>query len=268
MTAAFANARPASTVVVIREGARKPEIFMARRHSKAVFASHYVFPGGILELADSQVHGLASGVSENAANDLLGLDEDALDYYSAAIREAFEESAVLLARKADRSWAFSDGESDQQAIETSRDQLNAGQLSWPDFLQRNDFKPAYDSLHYISYWVTPRGNSKRFSTRFFLAVIPEGQNAVHDDAELIDSCWMTASDILAAGEQGKMKLMIPTTSTLTAIKKFDTVEAVVDWASQQGRSGVAKILPAFVKIDGKDRIVLPGSPHYPRDFDE
>lgn len=268
MTSAFAKARPASTVVVIREGEGKPEIFMARRHSKAVFASHYVFPGGILEAADSLSHGLASGVSASDANDLLGLDEGALDYYSAAIREAFEESAVLLARKTDRSWAFSDGESDQQAIENSRDQLNAGQLSWSDFLQRNDFIPAYDSLHYISYWVTPRGNSKRFSTRFFLAVIPEGQSAVHDDGELIDSCWMTASDILAAGEQGDMKLMLPTTSTLTEIDRFDTVDAVVDWAGRQGRSGVARILPAFVRIDGKDRIVMPGSPHYPRDFDE
>lgn len=268
MTATSAKPRPASTVVVIREGECKPEIFMARRHSKAVFASHYVFPGGVLEADDSQSHGLASGVSESDANDLLGLAEGALDYYSAAIREVFEESAVLLARKADSDWAFSGGLSDEQAIETSRDQLNFGQLSWLNFLQRNDFKPAYDSLHYISYWVTPRGNTKRFSTRFFLAVMPEGQSAVHDDAELIDSCWMTASDVLAAGAQGEMKLMLPTTSTLTEIARFDTVDAVVDWAREQGPSGAAKILPAFLKIDGKDEIVLPDSPHYPLDFDE
>jgi 8-oxo-dGTP pyrophosphatase MutT (NUDIX family) len=267
VTSVSSKPRPAATVVVIRQGEHKPEVFMARRHSKAVFASHYVFPGGILEAADMQVHGLAGGVSQSDANDLLGLTEGALDYYSAAIREAFEESSVLLAKKKDGSWAFCDGGREQQQIQTSRDHLNAGKLSWTDFLQSNDFRPAYDSLHYISYWVTPRGNSKRFSTRFFLAVIPDGQTAVHDDGELIDSCWMTASDVLAAGERGQMKLMLPTTSTLEEIAIYDTVDAVVDWARQQGRSGVAKILPAFVNVDGKDQVVLPGSHHYPLDFD-
>ncbi len=267
MTAASAKPRPAATVVVIRAGQDKPEIFMARRHSKAVFASHYVFPGGLLEVADSQVHELAHGVAESDANNMLGISEGALDYYSAAIREAFEESSVLLARKADNSWAFSDGVIDESAIQASRDQLNAGSLSWADFLQSNDFRPAYDSLHYISYWVTPRVRSKRFSTRFFLAVIPEGQTAVHDDGELIDSCWMTAPDVLAAGDSGEMKLMFPTVSTLTEIAGYGTVDAVVDWAREQGRSGVARQLPAFVNIGGKDRVVLPGSPHYPEDFD-
>jgi 8-oxo-dGTP pyrophosphatase MutT (NUDIX family) len=267
VTTDFPKPRPAATVVVIREGEEKPEIFMARRHSKAVFASHYVFPGGLLEDADSHVHALASGVTESDANDKTGLAEGALDYYSAAIREAFEESSVLLARKTDGLWAFSDREKDQSAIQESRDQLNAGELSWVDFLQGNNFSPAYDSLHYIAYWVTPRVNSKRFSTRFFLAVMPDGQTAVHDDGELIDSCWMTAPDILAAGERDEMKLMYPTMSTLMDIASYDTVDEIVDWARQKESSGIARLLPAFVNINGKDQIVLPGSPHYPQNVD-
>lgn len=267
MTATYATPRPAATVVVIRSGKGKPEVFMARRHTKAVFASYYVFPGGLLETADSQVHNLATGVTASDANAMIGIDEGGLDYYSAAIREAFEESSVLLARQADGCWAFSDGSIDQQAIRQSRDRLNAGELSWADFLEENDFRPAYDSLHYIAYWVTPRFRSERFSTRFFLAVIPEGQLAVHDDGELIHSCWMTAADILAAGERGDMKLMYPTFSTLSDIAKHDSVDEVVKWAREKGRSGIAKLLPALVEIDGKDQIVLPGSPHYPSDFD-
>ena len=267
MTVTYETPRPASTVVVIRDGEKKPEVFMARRHSKAVFASHHVFPGGLLEPADADVHALASGVSADDAKAMIGIAEGGLDYYSAAIREAFEESSVLLARQADGRWAFSDGAIDQHELQASRDQLNAGELGWSDFLERNDFRPAYDSLHYIAYWVTPRVRSKRFTTRFFLAVIPEGQSAVHDDGELIDSCWMTAADVLEAGKRGEMKLMYPTFSTLSDIAQHDTVDAVVEWAREKGRSGIAKLLPAFVEIDGKSQVVLPGNPHYPQDFD-
>ena len=267
MTDTFATPRPAATVVVIRNGEIKPEVFMAQRHSKAVFASHYVFPGGLLEPVDSLVHVRASGVTGDEANAMIGIDEGALDYYSAAIREAFEESSVLLARQADGRWAFSGGHEDEDDIQTSRDLLNAGDLTWSDFLEQNDFRPAYESLYYIAYWVTPRVRSKRFSTRFFLAVMPAGQSATHDDGELTHSCWMTAADILAAGKRGDMKLMYPTISTLKNIAQYDTVDEVVEWARQTGSSGIAKMLPAFVEIDGKDRVVLPGSPHYPSDFD-
>jgi len=267
MTAVDAIPRPAATVVVIRNGARKPEVFIAQRHAKAVFASHHVFPGGLVEVVDSEVHARASGVSADEANSMIGIDHGALDYYSAAIREAFEESSVLLARRADGRWAYSNGGVDADAIQASRDQLNSGDLSWADFLARNDFRPAYDALHYIAYWVTPRVRTKRFSTRFFLAVMPDGQTAIHDDGELTDSCWMTAADILVASKNGKMKLMYPTFSTLSDFAQFDTVDAVLEWARQAGSSGIAKRLPAFVEIDGKDRVVMPGHPHYPSDPD-
>jgi 8-oxo-dGTP pyrophosphatase MutT (NUDIX family) len=240
---------------------------MARRHSRAVFASHYVFPGGLLEPVDAEVHGRATGVTADEADAMIGVEAGGLDYYSAAIREAFEESSVLLARQANGQWAFNDGADQHEPIQSCRDQLNACELGWSDFLERNDFRPAYEALHYIAYWVTPRVQSKRFSTRFFLAEMPEGQSAVHDDGELTHSCWMTAAEILAAGERGDMKLMYPTMSTLRDIARYDSVESVIEWARERGKSGVARMLPAFVEIDGKDQVVLPGNPHYPADID-
>ena len=78
---------------------------------------------------------------------------------------------------------------------------------------------------------------------------------------------MTAEDVLESGKRGEMKLMYPTFSTLSEIAPHDSVDAVIEWAREKGKSGVAKLLPAFVEIDGKDQVVLPGSPHYPQDFD-
>lgn len=237
---------------------------MLRRHSRAVFASHYVFPGGVLEACDTESHHRCSGVTAAQADSMIGI-ECGLDFYSAAIREAFEESAILLARTSDRSWAFCDDSAD--SADKYRTMLNAGQMSWSDFLEQNDLWPAYDSLHYFAYWVTPRRRRKRFSTRFFLAVLPEGQCAMHDERELTDSCWMTVDAILASHQRDEMKLMYPTISALRAIGQYDNIEGIVNWAKRRGDSGEAQLLPAFVEVAGKEMVVMPGDPHYPSEFD-
>ena len=240
---------------------------MVRRHSKAVFASYCVFPGGVLDPEDGESHACSTGVSESDANAMIGIEKGGLDYYSAAIREAFEESSVLLARTADGNWAFADESGDEQEIERYRDQLNSGELAWADFLEQNDIRPAYDALHYFAYWVTPREAPRRFSTRFFLAVMPPGQRAVHDDGELTDSHWMTADEVLQAGKRGEMKLMHPTSCTLRDIAQHDTVDGVIEWARHKGQSGEAQLRPAWVNIDGVYQVVMPGSPFYPEEVD-
>lgn len=262
----FSTPRPAATVVVVRGAKPVPEILMLRRHSRAVFASYYVFPGGVLDACDREFHELADGAGERQCNALLGI-EHALDYFSAAIREAFEEAGVLFARDADDRWAFTGDDIGQPEIDACRRQLNDGSLSWDTFLQHYALRPAYDALTYIAHWVTPRVPSKRFSTRFFLAVLPDGQHASHDDGELTHSCWMTAADALAAGKRSEIKLMYPTYSTLREITACHDVSDVLSWARGRADSGVARLLPAWVTVNGKDKVVMPDDPLYPEDFD-
>lgn len=259
--------RPAATVVVVREGNALPEVLMLRRHALAVFASHYVFPGGVVDTGDAIAGGRLRGRSSSEANELLGIESGGLGFFGAAIREAFEESAVLFAKRRDQRWAFEDDAISDDEISMFRSRLNDGSLLWSDFLQHHDFFPALDALHYIAYWVTPPGSTKRFSTRFFLGVMPQGQFAIHDDGELTDSCWMTAKDALQAGQTGKIKLMYPTYSTLSDIACYNSVDEIVKWARARTVSGEARLLPAFVEVDGVDEVVMPGSPHYPTVFD-
>jgi len=254
--------RPAATVVVVRDAEPLPEVFMLRRHEKAVFASHYVSPGGVLEDCDRENHDCADGPSAATIDAWLGVD-NGRDYYSAAIREAFEEAGVLFARDRENRWAFTGADTKPADIDALRVRLNDGSLAWSQFLRDLDLRPAYDALHYVAYWVTPRERRRRFSTRFFLGVLPRGQEASHDDAELIHSCWMTARDALEAGKRGEIKLMYPTLSTLRDIAGYDNVDDIEQWARRRAESGVARQLPAFVEVDGEHRVVMPGSPHYP-----
>ena len=70
---------------------------MVKRHAGASFGAAYAFPGGVLDPEDRLIHEYCEGLSAEEADARLGVPHEALDYYSAAIRELFEESGVLLA---------------------------------------------------------------------------------------------------------------------------------------------------------------------------
>ncbi len=254
-------AQPASTVVVVRDTGDRPEVFIVRRHRKAVFASFYVFPGGVVEACDRSVHATADKAVADRADRVLGTSGDGLDYYSAAVRETFEESGVMLARTADGRPAFADLPAAD--VLQLRRALHAGELGWEELLREHALQPAFDALRYIAYWVTPRGEPRRFATRFFVAALPEGQEARHDEAELVEGHWLSADDALAASRAGELALMPPTRITLESLAPLPSTSAIMAWAERREASGVARILPAFVEVDGRTRIVMPGDPHYP-----
>ncbi len=247
--------RPSATVALIREGENAPQLLMLRRHAQSAFGDVFVFPGGALDACDSRVRDRCGAVDSAQASAYLGVT-DALDYYSAAIREVFEETGVLLARGGDA------------AAEASRDndrqRLISGELSWDRFLHERDLNLASDRLHYFAHWVTPETEPRRFSTRFFFAAMPEGQQASHDGRELTASCWMTAAGVLEAQRAGRMRLIYPTYRTLQDIAGLKTVDAVINWARDRQHSGVARVLPAIIEVDGKEKVVMPGDPRYPQ----
>lgn len=249
----IAPARPSSTVVVARAGASEPELFMVRRHEASSFGAAYAFPGGVVDQDDADVQDFCAGITARQANARLGVKENGLELYSAAIRELFEESGVLLAGI----------ERVSDDLCTVRDALNDGSERWVDFVQRNKLELYCDRLHYFSHWITPTSQPKRYSTRFFLAEIPGGQEAEHCGGELTDSRWTSAQDMLEASRQGAVELHFPTVKTLESIARHKTLEALVDWAKSCVEWGVTSMAPAIVMRDGKPEIVLPGEKDYP-----
>ena len=84
---------PAATIMLLRDGAPGLEVFMVVRHHQIDFASGaLVFPGGKLDEGDksSSIRARCDGAD--------GVSDAELAIQVAAIREAFEECGVLLAR--------------------------------------------------------------------------------------------------------------------------------------------------------------------------
>jgi len=246
-------ARPSSTVVLIRPGTGEPEVFMVRRHAKSSFGAAYAFPGGVVDPEDAGVHEYCAGVGERTADGNLGVKGVGLDYYSAAIRELFEESGVLLANV----------DAVAEGVEAARDALNDSSDKWDDFVRRNKLELNCGALHYVSHWVTPPSQAKRYSTRFFIAGLPEGQEARHCGGELTKSCWATAHDTLVAGRAGDIELHHPTIKTLERIARHKTLDALMEWAASCVEWGVTTMLPMIIERDGTPEVVLPGELDYP-----
>ena len=246
-------AKPSATIVVLRESSSGPEILLVKRRAGDAFGESYTFPGGVVDDDEAASHEFTHGKTADEANSELSVDQGGLDFFSAAIRELFEETGILLARDATGEW-FHYGPN----VHVLRKEVDQGLLPWSDFLRDQELRMASDALHYFNYWETPLSLPKRWSTRFFLAVLPPGQDATHDGSELTDCRWIIAADALALGRDGGMKLPIPTISTLKSLSVFDSVGDVLDWAQDRMTQGIGKILPDEKISDGKKTYVAPG----------
>lgn len=248
--------RQSATIVVVREAGNGPEALLVRRRAGDAFGDSYAFPGGVVDHDESNAHVVCEGRSADDANAILGV-ADGLDYYSAAIRELYEETGILFARDADGQWTSSD-----PAVSSERCAVDAGELAWPEFLRRRGLCMAGDALHYFAYWETPKKQPKRWQTRFFLAELPPNQSAQHDGREITDCRWLRPADAVSLGERGELPMPFPTVRTLSDLTPFGSVRELIRWAAERPSKGITKIRPAMTRAGGGPGILVPGDPGY------
>ncbi len=253
-------ALPSATIVLLRERQGSPELLMVKRRAGDAFGDSYAFPGGVVDHDESDAHGRIDGKTADEANAVLDVSRDGLDYYSAAVRELFEETGILLGRDNKGEWA-----SDSPQLQALRVEVDQGRLPWSAFLKTQGLRLACDALHYFAHWETPLDQPKRWSTRFFLAETPTTQDATHDGSEVTDICWLTASQALAGARDGSMKLPFPTIRNLMDMAKFTTIDELFDWANTRTQGDVVKLRPIRIQKNGKSQWAVWGDDGYPAD---
>ena len=207
---------------------------MLQRTSKAAFLpGAFVFPGGALDPDDASERAARRlrGLDDAQASARLGLASGGLAYWVAAARECFEESGILLAWDEDERPVSPERAA---ALEHLREPLNAGTLLFSEILEREDlFVPAQE-IAYYSHWITAPGRPRRFSTRFFVACAPAGQQGAHDRSETIHSVWISPHEAIERGKRGEIELIFPTRSTLADLAPIPTPRAVLEHARGLG----------------------------------
>ena len=211
--------RDAATVLLLREAARGFEVFMVKRSGLSdVLGEAHVFPGGKIDAADSSPAALAR-VHGLDALDVAALGEDlprerAAGMFIAAARETFEEAGVLLAHGVPAD------------LKAARDRVNAKEPLADVLASINVMLDAAAMVPWVR-WVTPPILARRFDARFFLAVAPPEQAAVHDDYEATHSEWLSPREAVERWAAGGIKLAPPTYMSLAHLALFDSLGAVM-----------------------------------------
>ena len=248
--------RAAASVVMLRDAPGGLEVFLIKRHGLSdVLGGAHVFPGGKLDDEDSSA--ALQALLDRPAGELhRALAEPQLDeltaaaLHVAALREAFEETGVLYAQgaasRAPAVWRqMREGHPSHELLTQLSLQLQA---SW---------------LHPWSRWITPRVGGvirKRFDTRFFLARVPEGQVALHDDHEATESAWLTPRCALQRYWDGELELAPPQIMSLAHLARHGSVATAL--AEARGRKPPL-ILPESFEDAGSRVVCYPGDERHP-----
>lgn len=226
----------AATILMLREGAQGMEVFMVVRHQQIDFASGaIVFPGGKLAAGDSdpRVRTRATGLD--------GLSDEQCALRVGAIREAFEECGLLLARARGENTLL--GAARVAELGTRyRQPLDRGELGMADLLEREDLVLACEELVPYAHWITPVFMPKRFDTWFYLARAPQDQAALHDGREAVDSVWIRPADAIAQAAAGTRTIVPATLVNVQKLGFSTTVDAALHAARTQP---VVSVLPVL-----------------------
>lgn len=240
---------PSATILMLRDGPNGIEIFMVVRHHQIDFASGaLVFPGGKLNDSDDQVSQFCKGGNTQ--------DTD-LKYQVGAIREAFEECGILLAREKGQEALIS--ASRLAALEQFREPLAKGKLDIKDFLEAESLVLACDRLQHYAHWVTPEMMPKRFDTQFYLAEAPADHLAMHDGYESVDSVWIRPEDALAGNKSGKYTIIFPTRLNIEMLAEANSVKEAFHQAKNRK---VITVKPRFEKREDGNYLCLPEDAGY------
>jgi glyoxylase-like metal-dependent hydrolase (beta-lactamase superfamily II)/8-oxo-dGTP pyrophosphatase MutT (NUDIX family) len=217
--------RPAATLILLRPGAGGPEVLMIQRTQSAAFlGGAYVFPGGSLEPQDSDPRLLKRivGLTEAQANARLGLSSGAAPYYVAAIRECFEEAGVLL---------LFERNGKPIGKERAEQLTRYRQRALLELLEEEDLYIPAGALAYYGHWITQPGRARRFDTRFFVALAPEGQEGSHDAGEAIHQMWVLPREALERGARGEIELVFATQQSLKDLGRFADCNEIFSYVS-------------------------------------
>jgi 8-oxo-dGTP pyrophosphatase MutT (NUDIX family) len=213
-------ARPAATVMLIRDAAESLKVFLMRRHSQMEFApGTMVFPGGGVDDRDRNAEIAWAGPPPAWWAERFGIEAGLAEaLVCAAARETFEESGVLFAGSANDPDGPDNIVRDASVYGDARRALADRTLSFADFLRQENLVLRSDLLRPWANWVTPEAErTRRYDTYFFVAALPEGQRADGDNTESDSSGWALPRDAIVDFEAGRNVLLPPTWTQLDAL---------------------------------------------------
>jgi 8-oxo-dGTP pyrophosphatase MutT (NUDIX family) len=255
----------AATLILMRPAEGEFQTYLLRRSRTSGFMPGlFVFPGGLVDAADcddafwGEHSDLACGEIGRRLGKGLGFSE-ALSFGVAAVRETFEEAGVLFASKA----VASDVDFERACARRLQESRQRGWFR--RMVESEGWALTLSALAPWSHWITPVGMPRRFDTRFFVAVLPAGQDGQPDMHETTEGLWASPWQALAANLDGRIPLSPPTLVTLQALLSYASLEALQ--MEIEARNWGDPIFPRLVPLEkGVGPLIIePWDPMYGRE---
>jgi len=250
--------RAASTVILSRQGLSCLEIYLLRRSSESkFFPGKYVFPGGAVDSEDTDADFWKNRVDLNPIQmiEKMGGDlsvEDALGHGVAAIRETFEEAGVLLVEEIG-------GRKEEIAkMRALRSQESMSNFWLREWVISGGGILSLSRLIRWSHWVTPEAMKPRFDTRFYIGLMPSGQECSPDTREMTHGIWVRPEDALTGNLRRDVPLSPPTLVTLQELLPYGRLSNLEKDA--RGKTWGDARLPRFFLLEKGAVILEPWDP--------
>ena len=144
-----------------------------------------------------------------------------------------------------------------RASRRTEPRCNRGEAGYGNVAAREGLTLATDALLHWAHWITPEAFPRRFDTHFFLAAMPEAQEAAHDRLETTAGVWLTPEAALAAHERGEFPLVFATIHQLRALTGLRSVEDA--WA-RFATTPVRTVRPVIVRQGEEEIPTIPEEP--------
>jgi len=213
MKAPLVEARPAATVMLIRDSGAGVEVLVVHRRPRGFFGGLTVFPGGAVDPVD------ASGLADEVVT---GNHPDQA-FRVAALRELAEETGLALS---------------VDGVVSAPDRRGEGLLST---LRATGIRLDGSALTLVSRWITPEEAPTRFDTRFYVVGADDTPEVRIDSDELVDHMWVAPGDALAMHAVGTLEMFLPTVAHLRWLERRHTVDDAV--AAANGADGRSLVAP-------------------------
>lgn len=187
-----------------------------RRATTMAFAPRmHVFPGGRVDSRDYEIDVTFVGTDsepQRLARRASAHESDMRALYACAVRETQEETGVVLAMV----------EADGGIV------IDAAVMPIAD------------------HWVTPEFESHRYDVRFFVALLPTGQDAQLTTTEADHAEWISAAAAVEKFGAGDMAMLPPTITMVRYLAGFGDCAAML---SDAGMRTVVPLLPVRTTHD-------------------
>jgi 8-oxo-dGTP pyrophosphatase MutT (NUDIX family) len=239
---------PSATILMVRD---EPtfQVLMVKRHHQIDFASGaLVFPGGKTHAGDHDPAWEARTIGWDDPDPL------GLPLRIAAVREAYEETGILLARHADGATFRGDGRAG-----AARDDIAHDRRSFLDLVTELDVKIDLAALSVFARWITPVMMPKRFDTWFYIAAAPADQLALCDGWETVDAEWIAPGEALRLAAAGERKVIFPTRMNLQLLAE---ASGAVDAVARARARTLVTVEPKVVDSPEGRMLVIPPDAGY------